>query len=643
MKTKFKFIVLTGFMAVFSLTLKADPATPDPAPNGSAILTNMRLEIEKDTDTVHLISTVNDPDIITKTYVLKHADPYELRPYLRTAVGAEMITGGDSWVECIKYNDGTGILIVSAEDYRFNKEELKKHGGGEECMCIDEIVEQLDQPKITSSSGSARFIYFPEYRSAQEIANMAVNVGINLAGDTTELMFGADAQVVDPGLNAVIFYSPKYNVKNIEEMVEVYDRILPEAKVEVKVFEIGYENDTKIGVDFQAWKNGPGSDLFSAAARFAQGMSTQGIPNATGWGSTKYIQLSPRWNSRFIDFLTAKGKAKTVVEATLIIRNNEQGYLENTTRVSNFTDGTPIADRVLLDYEELFGNWRSWGTAGLVVDGGFQDYTFRAFDAHGAQISINAAFRGSIRIGRIADNGDGTTPYTLQIIQGTGAFFIKDGKNLGTRINECYNLELLIDAAGPGVVFTDWAPYVSVWQTDKNMVLQKNFQRDTQLSSYGFQMTITPTVCVDTTVLALNMQNTSLLGFTENADGAAGAARTSRSEVNTRLMVNNQNQRFMIGGIEKTSLVRSTSKVPWLGSLPIIGYLLGSESTVVKKSQLVTVITCQHQTPDTTVPAKIYGDVRKLKKALKKAPKHYNLGFDQFLLDPKKTSLDSLP
>ena len=217
-KLKFMTLAFISLVAVISLTLKADPPTPDPAPNGSSIRTRMNLEIEKDTDTVHLISTTNDPDIITKTYVLKHADPYELRPYLRTAVGAEMITGGDSWVECIKYNDGTGILIVSAEDYRFSKEELQKRGGGEECMCIDEIVEQLDQPKITSSSGSARFIYFPEFRSAQEISDLTFNVGLNHPLDLRELMFGADRRIVDPALNAVIFYiSIDYLAKSVKQ------------------------------------------------------------------------------------------------------------------------------------------------------------------------------------------------------------------------------------------------------------------------------------------------------------------------------------------------------------------------------------------------------------------------------------------
>ena len=98
---------------------------------------------------------------------------------------------------------------------------------------------------------------------------------------------------------------------------------------------------------------------------------------------------------------------------------------------------------------------------------------------------------------------------------------------------------------------THGLPMLITGKMDHNLNVQKNFQRDTQISSYGFQMTITPTICSDSTSLALYMQNTSLMGFTENANGAAGAARIMTSEVNTELMVNNKNKRFIIGGLEK--------------------------------------------------------------------------------------------
>jgi hypothetical protein len=128
-------------VSILPLAVFADPATPDPL--RTHVETNLRVDIDKNTNTVHFISTNNDPDIITKTYVLKHADPYELRPYLRKAITSTKIDESPVKVEAVKYNDGTGLLIVSAEDYKFDK---AIQGGG---MTIDDIVKKLDLPQIT--------------------------------------------------------------------------------------------------------------------------------------------------------------------------------------------------------------------------------------------------------------------------------------------------------------------------------------------------------------------------------------------------------------------------------------------------------------------------------------------------------------
>ena len=156
-------------------------------------------------------------------------------------------------------------------------------------------------------------------------------------------------------------------------------------------------------------------------------------------------------------------------------------------------------------------------------------------------------------------------------------------------------------------------------------------------------MSITPSICSETTTLVINMRNTSLIGFTENANGAAGAARTLASEVNTTVMVNNKNKQFLIGGLEKTARVSSVSKVPWLGSLPLIGFIFGSESEVTKKSQLVTVVECEHQTPTQVMHADFKDAVKVIDEDHEDVGTGNSYGFDQFLLDKDKMSLEPLP
>jgi general secretion pathway protein D len=50
-------------------------------------------------------------------------------------------------------------------------------------------------------------------------------------------------------------------------------------------------------------------------------------------------------------------------------------------------------------------------------------------------------------------------------------------------------------------------------------------------------------------------------------------------------------EEIVIGGLERQTVVKSTRKAPILGSIPIIGYAFGGETSPAEKSQLVVVIT----------------------------------------------------
>ncbi len=61
-------------------------------------------------------------------------------------------------------------------------------------------------------------------------------------------------------------------------------------------------------------------------------------------------------------------------------------------------------------------------------------------------------------------------------------------------------------------------------------------------------------------------------------------------EAQTKLLVNNKDT-VVIGGIKKNTNNFSASKAPWLGKLPIIGWLFGSESKVDRQEELIIFIT----------------------------------------------------
>ena len=212
--------------------------------------------VKDETQAVHFIRDNNDPRVITKTYLLQNVDPYEFRQYLREMVQAKRIgnttmlqqypgntatppltatassiqlntvnaqmgytppaqLGSNTAVECLKYVDGTGLLIVSAEEYRFKDSE---NGIG-----IDTLVSILDNPEIGAiSTGSQMFIYMPKFVPAYNLVPLIENVGMNVS-DVTELWQGQDIVTTDSDLNWLIFDVSNYSCDNIAKLLKEYD------------------------------------------------------------------------------------------------------------------------------------------------------------------------------------------------------------------------------------------------------------------------------------------------------------------------------------------------------------------------------------------------------------------------------------
>ena len=124
---------------------KADFNAPSSGSGSSSVQAQLRLEVKDGTKAIHFIRDNNDPYVITKAYELKHADPYGLRWYLNAIINAKRVDQNRPSVAALKFNNGRKLLIVSAEAYR-----VEDDGYGESS---DKLVERLDQPGLTASSG----------------------------------------------------------------------------------------------------------------------------------------------------------------------------------------------------------------------------------------------------------------------------------------------------------------------------------------------------------------------------------------------------------------------------------------------------------------------------------------------------------
>ena len=111
----------------------------------------------------------------------------------------------------------------------------------------------------------------------------------------------------------------------------------------------------ELGVDFQAWKNNEGTDFFSVGGRFRDNWAaTYGGTMARPQGSerTSFYNFNPKWNTRYLDFLTSKGKAKIAYSGEVTVRQNTTSTLSRTTQIF-YTDTTVPPD----DTQETIDNW----------------------------------------------------------------------------------------------------------------------------------------------------------------------------------------------------------------------------------------------------------------------------------------------
>ncbi len=513
------------------------------------------VKVKEDTREVHFVRDNADPRVITKTYVLRHVDPYEFRDYLRQMVQSKRVgntslqqnypgntttapltatvsspelatpanaqpgynpqlqLGSNTAVECLKYADGTGLLFVSAEDYRFEDQE---NGMG-----IDSIVAMLDNPELGAINyGSQMFFYLPKFVPAQNLLPLIQNMGMNIS-DVTELWQGQDVVAIDPDLNWLIFDVSNYSCDNIARMLALYDVPIPQVRLRIRVYELYSENDERMGIDFQSWKNNEGADLFSVGGRYRNNWAAVyngGLNRADGSERTSFYNFNPKWNTRYLDFLASRGKAKVLHTGELCVRNNTPAQLSRTTQIFYSDTSQPV--------------------------------------------------NGAIEPGTTIDPSNGTPfpdtgvgPYEL--LSSIAAWFDRS-----------------IDRPG---------------RESADLAIGKGEQQvTTAFAGFGFTMTVNnASVNLDETRFSVTLSNSSLIGFESNGKPRISNGNTVTQEVS----LPHGKDRFVIGGLRKQEQVKSRTGIPWLMEVPYLGYLFSTESTSIRNAELIVVGECVWDSP----------------------------------------------
>ncbi len=254
----------------------------------------------------------------SKIYKLKYMKAADLAPFVRDAV--------------LRYTEDSKVAPLV--DTNANCQMLVVSSGEDMLPYVDEIVKVLDRPSKLNQYGSGisgTGIYYgfykPQYRSTESMLNIVINS--QLASPTEDGMVKLDPQTGmfyfkdTPSISAVI-----------KDRLTWLDKPEPQARIELKVYEIRDSDLRDIGIDYLAWKNGPGMNLFSAgydalsmkvSEKIIEQIAAAGIDLA---GSFNYgfggMYTAPAFDMSFIRILQQNGKATISSTASLAVANRPE-------------------------------------------------------------------------------------------------------------------------------------------------------------------------------------------------------------------------------------------------------------------------------------------------------------------------------
>lgn len=171
---------------------------------------------------------------------------------------------------------------------------------------LRQLARDLDRPDLTSSSGSKYIYYRMKHRNAadpsfRQVVSYYLGKSGNIFPDTETN-------------SLLIFDAPKGAADTEAALNDFLDKPLKQIELQVRFYEMDVHNDAAIGLDYEAWKNGPGRNLAQYAARgryFKSNSSAEISSSETGSGF--YLD----YPSAYFDFLVDKGKARSLVSTKI--------------------------------------------------------------------------------------------------------------------------------------------------------------------------------------------------------------------------------------------------------------------------------------------------------------------------------------
>ena len=272
---------------------------------------------EKNIRTIRLLQDDGQIRIVSKVYELKHLKATDVRPFVEAAVKRY---SASSNVERVHYPQGNRqmIIVSTGEDF---------------IPYLDDLVAGLDKPGKPGKSGSiiegtgiTRITYIPNYRAAEDIVRL-INEGTIRTSEGRAFL--------NKDTNTIYWKDDNEKAQITLAWVKYLDRPVPQVNLRLNYYEIRESKLRDIGLDYLAWKNGPGLDIFSAGFDGGKVFSNEAIWKlisraykladltknfSTSWSYGAFF-TAPQFDLSFVRILQQSGNAKLAAHADLTFVN----------------------------------------------------------------------------------------------------------------------------------------------------------------------------------------------------------------------------------------------------------------------------------------------------------------------------------
>ncbi|KPK67150.1 MAG: hypothetical protein AMJ84_13835, partial [Acidithiobacillales bacterium SM23_46] len=282
--------LLVAVATTASAAIWAQPTTPPPD--------------EVKANVVKVLRTTNKAQVnqyVCKTYDIKNVNPFDVLNYPELLAEAE-----EGMIYSFIHPDGNkGKILVTCPQYQI--------------PYFDQLIPALDRPDLNSFPGSTWMLYRAKHRPPGSLAQY----GQYYAGSQ-------DVLYPDFETNSVLFWGVGSGWESTKAALDKIDCPSPQALIEVSIYDVKLNNDGTFGLDFHAWKNGPGRFLGASGVRFQWlGINkAAGVPTYTAYhGRSHHGQgYFLDYPSAYFDFLVERGKAKVLTTTKLAALNNQTAH-----------------------------------------------------------------------------------------------------------------------------------------------------------------------------------------------------------------------------------------------------------------------------------------------------------------------------